>query len=192
MVVTALVLGKVCPARPAMETTEAILLRKTKLSETSLIITWFSLGHGKLKTVAKGARRPKSSFSGKLDLFFEAEIQYSRSRKSELHTLKEVVLTETHEGVRQNFQKVQLGAYFMELIELVTELEQPAPELYDLLQRAFRHINKEPASGRALLHFEKETARLLGIADENVTAAVAIGRVYGRLPQLRSKLQLPP
>ena len=63
-----------------METTRALLLRKTKLTETSLIVTWFTASFGLIKTVAKGARNPKSKFAGGLDLFFDCEIQFSRSR----------------------------------------------------------------------------------------------------------------
>ena len=76
----------------SVETTAAILLRKTKLTESSLIISWFTQDHGRIKTVAKGARQPKSRFAGQLDLFFDCEIQFARSRKSELHILREVVL----------------------------------------------------------------------------------------------------
>ena len=68
----------------------AILLRKRKFSDTSLIVSWCSESLGCIQTVAKGARRAKSPFAGKLDLFFEAEIQIARSRKSSLHTLTEV------------------------------------------------------------------------------------------------------
>lgn len=171
-----------------METTDAILLRRTKLSDTSLIVTWLSLEHGKIKTVAKGARRAKSSFTGKLDLFYEAEILWSRSRKSELHILKEVSLKEPYEGLRLSFAKVQLASYFVELLELVTEVEQPAPELYDLLKRALRHVTTQSASLRALVHFENETARFLGIANSAHTAAEAIVSVYGRLPKSRPAL----
>src|SRR5436190_19851998 len=89
-----------------VETTPAILLRKIKLTDTSLIVTWFTQAHGKIKTVAKGARRPKSPFAGKLDLFFHEEIQFHRSRTSELHILKEVALRETFEGLRQNYERM--------------------------------------------------------------------------------------
>src|SRR5260221_12500901 len=80
-----------------VETTPAILLRKTKLTDTSLIVTWFTAAHGKIKTVAKGARRPKSRFAGLLDLFYDCEIQFARSRRSELHQLCEVTLPNAHE-----------------------------------------------------------------------------------------------
>ena len=175
--------------RKFVETTAAILLRKTKLSETSLIVTWFTEAHGKIKTVAKGARQPKSKFAGGLDLFFDCEIQFARSRKSELHILREVALREPHAGVRLDYGRVALGAYFVELIELVTEPEHPEPELYDLLNRGLGFLNAQPAALRALLHFESELVRLLGIQGQaNVTPAVAIGRAYQRLPTARPGL----
>jgi DNA repair protein RecO (recombination protein O) len=172
-----------------VDTTAAILLRKTKLTETSLILTWFSEAHGRIKTVAKGARQPKSRFAGVLDLFFDCEIQFARSRKSELHILREAILRDPHEGLRLDYTRVALAAYCVELIELVTEPDHPAPELFDLLKRALGFLNAHPASSRALLHFEAELVRLLGIqGQEGITPAVAIGRVYHRLPAVRSGL----
>lgn len=173
----------------AVETTAAILLRRTKLTETSLIVTWFTESHGKLKTVAKGARRPGSGFAGKLDLFFEAEIQFARSRKSELHILREVVLKNPRENLRNVFRSVQLAAYFVELIELVTEPDHAAPELYDLLKRGLDHLDANAPTKRALLHFESELTRLLGIHDMNAPSpAIALGRHCGRLPVSRPEL----
>lgn len=171
-----------------METTDALLLRKTKLTETSLIVTWFTFAHGRIKTVAKGARRPKSRFAGVLDLFFDCEIQFARSRKSELHILREVALKNPHEGMRTDHRRVALVSYFVELIEMVTETDHPAPELYDLIRRAFGHLNEHAASRRAMLHFETELARLLGIQNAQVTAAVAIGRAHHKLPAARPAL----
>ena len=171
-----------------MDVTPAILLRKTKLSETSLILTWLTLAHGKLKTVAKGARQPKSRFAGRLDLFFECEMHFAHSRKSDLHTLREVALTNPHEGLRCDYTRVTLGAYFVELIDLVTEPEHADPGLYDLLQRALRYLNENPASLLALEHFEKELARIQGITHPQVSAAVAIGRTYHKLPITRRDL----
>lgn len=171
-----------------METTAAILLRKTKLTETSLIVTWFTESCGKVKTVAKGARRPRSAFAGKLDLFFGAEIQFARSRESELHFLREVVLKNPREGLRKMFGRVQLAAYFVELIELATEPDHAAPELYDLLKRALDYLGANPPRKRALLHFESELARLLGIQNKNAPPADAIGHACGRLPAERSEL----
>jgi DNA repair protein RecO (recombination protein O) len=172
----------------AVETTPAILLRKIKLTESSLILTWLTEAHGLLKTVAKGARQPKSRFAGLLDLFFDCEIEWVRSRRSELHILREVIVKNPHQGLRLEYPRVALGAYFVELLELATEPEHPAPEIYELLQRALGYLNTHPASKRALLHFESELTRLLGIAEPGVSAASSLDRLYHRLPGARPEL----
>jgi DNA repair protein RecO (recombination protein O) len=169
-----------------MESTLAILMRRSFLTETSLIVTWFTEKTGKVKTAAKGARRPKSAFAGKLDLFYESDIQYSKSRRSDLHLLREVMTLSPHEAIRRDYRSTLLASYWMELIELVTEPEHPVPELFDLLRRALAYLEKSGADKRALSHFENEAARCLGIYKS--PASVAIGRVYHRLPPGRSEL----
>ena len=52
-----------------MDTSIAILMRKIRFSDTTLIVEWLTEDFGRLKTIAKGALRPKSTFAGKLDLF---------------------------------------------------------------------------------------------------------------------------
>ena len=172
-----------------MDSTPAILLRRTRLSDTSWIVTWLSETEGRLKTVAKGARRPRSSFAGKLDLFFLEEISYTPSLRSDLHALREVVLIEPFGGLRADFLRTQLAAYFVELIELVTEPEHPVPELFDLLLRALRYLDTARPAPRALLHFESELVRLLGIHGQpGISPAVAIGRTYNAIPSARPAL----
>src|SRR6266540_538539 len=149
-----------------MESTEAILLRKRKFSDTSLIVSWCTESLGCIQTVAKGARRPKSPFAGKLDLFFEGEISIVRSRKSDLHTLTEVVLKNPFAGIRSNYLRTQTAAYFVELIEICTERDHREPELFMLLHRAFGYLDANDPTSRAVSHFETELARIAGVHDE--------------------------
>ena len=178
-------------AAVALETTAAILLRKIKLTESSLIITWFTEAHGKLKTVAKGARRPRSPFAGRLDLFFAAEITFARSRKSELHILREVAVQNSREGLRLEYARTQMAAYFVELVEMTTEFEHPVPEVHDLLRRALDYLDKNPPTRRALLHFERELGGLLGVTgihNADADPSQAILRLSGQLPRDRARL----
>ncbi|HWL54746.1 MAG TPA: DNA repair protein RecO [Chthoniobacteraceae bacterium] len=146
-----------------METTPAILLRRTRFSETSLILTWLTRDLGKLKTMARGALRPKSSFAGMLDLFFEVEIGLLRSQRSEIHALREAALLTPHDGLRRDYRRVELAAYFAALLDAMIEPEHPTPELFALLQRALAWLEKESPTRRAMLHFENELARLSGL-----------------------------
>ena len=174
-----------------METSKAILLRKRKLSDTSLIVSWCTESLGTIETVAKGARRPKSVFAGKLDLFFEAEIQIKRSRRSHLHTLTEVVLHNPFGGIRENYLRTHAASSFVEWIEISTELEHPAPELFRLLQRAFGFLDAHDANRRAVHHFEAELARLAGVHDAAMLKsdpAAALASLFGRMPRGRAAL----
>ena len=82
------------------ESASGIILRTRLLTETSLIVHWLTAKSGRIATVAKGARRAKSPFLGKLDLFYEADFSFGRSRRSDLHILREVILRETHGAIR--------------------------------------------------------------------------------------------
>ena len=150
-----------------MEQTEAILIRKRKWSDTSLITTWFTANHGKVTTVAKAARRAGSPFAGGLDLFHHVEIAYVCSRKSAVHTLREVRLIEPFDSVGTT--NLFLCGYFAELIDLVTQPGCPAPEIFDLLNRS-------------LEFFENELCRLMGIEESATCTLVAIETYCGRIP----------
>ena len=171
-----------------MQTTEAIVIRLTRLTETSLIVHWFTAEHGLVKTVAKGARRPKNPFAGQLDLFFAGEIALTRTRHGELHTLREVSIREWREGLRRNYVSTLLAAYFCQLLEAAVEPEHPEPELHDLLGRALNHLDAAPASLRALQHFETELARLLGVSHPASRAHDSLRDALGKLPTTRPEL----
>ncbi len=171
-----------------MEKTTATLVRRTALTETSLIVHWCSKECGLIKTVAKGARRPGSPFAGKLDLFYEAEIELVRSRKSDLHTLKDLAILKSRLGLRQSYVQTLAASYFVKLLDLVAEPETPIMDLWDLLNRALDYLDKSPADLRALLHFEKELTRLLGLTEEGRPPVNCIADTFGQIPRQREEL----
>ena len=153
-------------------------------------MSWCTESLGCIQTVARGARRPKSPFAGKLDLFFEADIAIAPSRKSNLHTLTEVALRNPFAGIRQNYLRTQTAAYFVELIEVCTERDHHEPELFALLRRAFGYLDKSEPNLRAVSHFETELARITGVHDAKIlnNPAFALGNLFGKLPLSRTPL----
>src|SRR5207247_9951896 len=99
------------------ERATGLILRTRPLTETSLIVHWLTSDLGRLATVARGARRPKSPFRGKLDLFYLADISFSRSLRSELHNLREVSLREAHSILRQDLGYLQQSSSAASLLE---------------------------------------------------------------------------
>ena len=70
----------------------AIVLRKTKLGESDLIVTMLAEDGSQMRAVAKGARKPASSFAARLELYSVADALLARGRS--LDIVKEVRLVE--------------------------------------------------------------------------------------------------
>ena len=152
-----------------MQTTErahGLILRTRPFTETSLIVNWLTPEFGRLSTVAKGARRAKSPFRGKLDLFYEGDFSFQRSRRSELHTLREIVLRETHPALRQDLGYLHQASYAATLIEQTTETQTPLPEIYELFFGFLRVLPKQPPRPRLIFAFELKLLNALGLAPD--------------------------
>lgn len=171
-----------------MQSTQATIIRLTCLTDSSLIVHWFTEEQGLVKTVAKGARRPKSPFAGQLDLFFGGEITFQRAKKGELHALREVRIQQWREGLRRNYGTTLFAAYCCQLLECAVEPEHPEPGLHDLLNRALDHADAVEPGMRALRHYERELARLLGISHAERQAHLSLRDALGGLPASRDEL----
>lgn len=145
------------------ETGMGLILRTRPLTDTSLIVHWLTPDFGRVATVAKGARRQKSPFAGKLDLFYLAEFSFQRSRRSELHQLREVSLRETHAAIRGEMKYLQQASYCAALIEQTTELETPIPEIYSLMTGFLKNILKYLPHSQMLFAFEIKLLSELGL-----------------------------
>ena len=145
------------------ESTHGIILRTRPLTETSLIVHWLTPDLGRIATVAKGARRPKSPFAGKLDLFYAADFSFSRSRRSELHTLREASLRETHGAIRGDILKLQQAGYIAAFIEQTTETEAPIPEIFELTREFLKHLCAHPPQPQDIFALELKLLRELGL-----------------------------
>ncbi len=149
-----------------IETTSGLILRTRLLTETSLIIHWLTPELGRIATVAKGARRAKSPFAGKLDIFYTAEFSFSRSRSSDLHNLREVKLHETHGAIREDIVKLQQAAYAANFLEQATETETPLPEIFELVRGFLKSLCVQKPSPQNIFALEIKLLHELGLAPD--------------------------
>jgi DNA repair protein RecO (recombination protein O) len=157
------------------ERASGIILRTRLLTETSVIVQWLTPDLGRISTVAKGARRPKSPFRGKLDLFYEADFSFGRSRRSELHNLREVLVRDAHQTLRENLGWVQQASYCAALIEQTTETETPLPEVHQLMTSMLRHLTDRPPVPRTVFAFELKFLAQLGLQPDLAASSLLPG-----------------
>jgi len=157
------------------ESASGIILRTRPLTETSLIVHWLSPNLGRLATVAKGARRAKSPFLGKLDLFYEADFSFSRSRSSELHTLREVRLRKTNGALREDILKLRQAAYAAAFIVQTTETETPLPRVHELFEEFLESLCAYEPSPQLIFAFELKMLHELGLEPDWSEAKLSAG-----------------
>lgn len=173
-----------------------IVLRTQPLTDTSLIVHWLTRSAGRVQTVARGARRPKSPFHGRVDFGYVARFSFQRSRRSELHTLREIQVIEYHAALRQSLDRLRRAAYCARLVELATETETDLAETHDLFLGLLGALVAEfEARPQTLLAFEARLLRQLGLDPCAAAARLPLGSrellraliefEWGWLPALR-------
>ncbi len=177
------------------ERAEGIVLRKHPVTESSLIVTWFTRELGKLRTMAKGARRPKGPFHGKIDLFYRDEIVFLRSRRSDLHLLHECFLESPHPKLRDSVPRMTAASYVAEVTDLATADEDPNAPLFDALSATLAALETERSMAPVVLWFELRLLSTSGWAPKWATQT-ATTRVLDSLAATSTggagRIRLPP
>jgi DNA repair protein RecO (recombination protein O) len=168
------------------ERATGVVLRTRPLTDTSLIVHWLTGSLGRLATVAKGARRDRSPFRGQLDLFYLADLSFARSRRSDLHILREVKLLETHPGLRRDLAHLRQASYCALLIEQTTETEAPLGELFGQFTSLLAALPKQPAQPQTVFAFELKLLDVLGLKPNLAETKLSAGarQLLGRMAEL--------
>ena len=98
-------------------------------------------------------------------------------------------MSEPFDASRVSYATISLCSYFSELVDLATEPAHPEPEIHHLLHRAISHLRQNEASERALVHFERELCKLLGVFQAGNDIRSSLEACCGRVPASRQVLQ---
>jgi DNA repair protein RecO (recombination protein O) len=169
-------------------TDRGFIVGRIPFGNTSLIVRCLTLKAGRLTLMAKGAMRPKSPFTGALDLFYLADFLYQPSRTGDIHTLREIKLLDAHLGLRRSYANLMAAQYFAALIETITEAATPIPAEFDLFAKALAYLCETDISWRAIDRFEQRILSLAGIARADHDLPRAFQALHHKVPSLRDDL----
>jgi len=158
---------------------EGVVLRTHRLGEADRIITVFTRGRGKIRTVAKGVRRTKSRFGARLEPFSHVDIQCHVGRSLDVVTQVEC-LHAYGSVLSANWRAWTSGQAMLEAADrIVSEDREPAAGHYLLLLGALNALatgSREP--GLALDAYLLRACALAGYAPA-LTECVGCGRTEG-------------
>ncbi len=136
--------------------TEAIVLKHFAFGEADYLLTLYTPNAGRLKAVAKGARRVKSKLGGHIEPLMRTSFLITRGYN--LDTINQAEVLEGHRSVREDLDRLSIAIYMMELVDAMTPEGQSNYPIYRLLTETMRSLADDD-SQLLLSYFQ---LRLLG------------------------------
>lgn len=151
------------PWKPmAIRHDQGIVLRSYPFGESDRVVIILSPNHGKLRTVAKGVRKTKSRFGGRLEPLTHVDLVLYEGRN--LDTITQVSVIEAFPHVRMDLERVGIAGAMLNAVDAVAQENESAHRLFLLLHRGFRVLDSGPADPGLLTAFYLKLAALVGIA----------------------------
>ena len=120
--------------------TEAIVLRSINLSESDKLVTFMTERYGKVKCVAKAARKIKNRFGATIEPLSHIQLIYFGKENQTLYRLNHSDIIHSFQDIRDDLQKVYTGIYFSELIDTLIPEMHPDPNAFRLLQDSLKTL----------------------------------------------------
>jgi DNA repair protein RecO (recombination protein O) len=117
---------------------QAIVLRTWKLGEADRIVNLMTKGHGKVRAVAKGVRKTKSKFGGRLEPTAHVALQLYEGRELDIVTQAESL--DQFATFRTDVDRFTGASAMLEAVDQVAQEGERNPELYQLLLGALRAL----------------------------------------------------
>jgi DNA repair protein RecO (recombination protein O) len=154
--------------------TEAIVLRSIRYGEADRILHLYSSARGRIGAIAKGARKPKSRFGGRLEPFFRLDLMLHEGR-SDLMTVTSATTVEGYPRLRSSGAALTAGARACDAVLRLLDSAEPNPPAYNLLCRYLAQLD-DPTETRAAaletaLSFRLKLALAAGFAPELASCA---------------------
>lgn len=148
----------------AIQKSEGILLRRQDLRETSVILTFYTRGFGKIKGILRGVRGPRAQGAGaSLELFSLDDIVFYERKSSDIYTISQCDLQEFFSPVRASLEKLSYATYIIELLDSVTAVADNNEEVFNLLLNSLKLLAGESSPRRVARIFEIKLLYLLGL-----------------------------
>jgi DNA repair protein RecO (recombination protein O) len=159
----------------ALGKSAAVVIGSFPLGESDRVVNFFSRDFGKIKGVARAARRMRSRFGSALELLTLGELVFFDTGRSDLVQVDHFDIVHPFEGVRSDLERLGQAAWMVECVARLTADRDPSATLYGLLVRALRSIEAGDPPRRVATVFGLRCVDALGHR-LRIDACVACGR----------------
>lgn len=160
-----------------------IVIRSFDYGESDRIVTLFTLEWGKIKGIAKGARRSRRRFSNSLDLFCHVRILFFEKEERSLTRIDQCDVVEFFPALSQDIAKMSYASYFAEMVDAMVGERAVHKGVFDLLRMFLSTVNMKEPREEMLRIFEIRLLSLLGYRP-NLSSCTHCRRPRDRLERI--------
>lgn len=137
---------------------ESFVLRTYPFREADLVVSFFSRDLGKLRGIARRARRPKSAFGSGLERLSRVRMAYFQRENAELVSLSSCELIESQFALQSDYAVSMALDYITEVTEQLMPLHEPNERYFRLLASVLAYLREAPETGESDRHTRMWTA----------------------------------
>ncbi|MBI4638885.1 MAG: DNA repair protein RecO [Candidatus Rokubacteria bacterium] len=145
-----------------LERSAAVVIGSFPLGESDRVVTFFTRQFGKVRGVAKAARRMRSRFAGALELFTLGELVFFDTGRSDLVRVDHFDIVRPFDRVRDDLDRLGQAAWMAECVARLTADHDANAAVYGLLVRALRSVEALTPPGRVAVVFGVRCVDALG------------------------------
>jgi DNA repair protein RecO (recombination protein O) len=145
---------------------DAVVLRHSDWGEADRFLTLYSREAGKLRAVAKGARKIRSRKAGHLEPFTRVTLMLAKGR--DMWIVTQAATIEAYQGLREDLEKTGYAAYVIEVLDRFTYEDGEHHVLYQLLIETLERIATSDQAFLAVRFYELRLLDLLGFRPQLV------------------------
>ena len=146
----------------ALHKTRAIVIGRRAFGESDRLVDFYSREHGKLRGIARRARRPRSRFGSALEPFTLGELVFFDGGRSELVQVDHFDIVRPFVGVREHLERLGQAAWSVEVVARLSADRDPQPALFGLLTRMLEAMEGSRRPARVAVCFGLRAVDLLG------------------------------
>src|ERR1035441_10079507 len=128
--------------------TDAVVLRSMRYGEADRILHLYTPDRGRVSAIAKGVRRARSRFGGRLEPFFHLHIELHEGR-GELLTVTGAQTIEGHARLRSDARALDAAARACDAVGRLFETSEPHPGVFNLLCRQLSLLDQRADGARS-------------------------------------------
>jgi len=126
-----------------------LVLRKTKLGETDLILNLLAADGRQVRAVAKGARKPRGKLGARVEPFTVLDVLLHTGRSLEI--LAEAETVASHDAIRADYDRAVAGSVVLDVLDKISVEGQAEPQLFDMAVVTLEVMDDAPVGSLDLL-----------------------------------------